>query len=353
VLAASLSNTQTSGIPMTPETKIHILRTMWRIRRFEQKAVRHYANGEMAGWLLLDIGQESIAATVRAAMLPDDHSISGPRGLGHAIAAGLPMSSIMAELMGLTSGCSKGKGGMFSLFAPDRNHWGCHAIAAAQTPLAAGLAFALKQKSIPAASVCFMGEGAMNQGVFHETLNLASLFNLPVVFIIENNGFAMGTSEERSSRSPALIAQRAEAYNMDWDHCTDTDIQLIHEKVTTALDRARTQHRPTLLEISTMRYYGFHVADASHKKYRTAESIDHKRNHFDPLTLWSQQLITEGHLSSTQAEDIDAQAKAEAIQSGVLAKTSPPPTIPEIQQDVYWETDQNSPASHIGHHFFQ
>ncbi|MGJ8645095.1 MAG: thiamine pyrophosphate-dependent dehydrogenase E1 component subunit alpha [Luteolibacter sp.] len=338
---------------MTPESKIDILRTMWRIRRFEQHAARRYAEGEMGGWLLLDIGQESIAATVRAAMLPDDHSISGPRGFGHAIAAGLPMSSIMAELMGLTSGCSKGKGGMFSLFAPDKNHWGCHGIAAAQTPLAAGLAFALKKNSTHAASVCFMGEGAMNQGVFHETLNLASLFNLPVVFVIENNGFAMGTSEERSSKSPPHLAQRAEAYNMDWDHCADTDIPLIYEKATTALNRARTHQRPALLEISTMRYYGFTVADASHKKYRTQESIDHKRDHFDPLTLWSQQLISEGLISITQAEEMADQAKAEAIQSRLLAKTSPPPSVPQIQEDVYWETDQNTPASQIGHHFFQ
>ncbi|MGJ8632531.1 MAG: thiamine pyrophosphate-dependent enzyme [Luteolibacter sp.] len=123
---------------MTLETKLQILHTMWRIRRFEQQALKRYCCGEMGGWLLLDIGQESIAATVRAAMLPEDHSISGPRGLGHAIAAGLSLPSIMAELMGRTAGCSKGKGGMFSLYAPEKNHWGCHGVAAAQTPLAAG-----------------------------------------------------------------------------------------------------------------------------------------------------------------------------------------------------------------------
>ena len=263
------------------------------------------------------------------------------------------MSSIMAELMGLTSGCSKGKGGMFSLYAPDKNHWGCHGIAAAQTPLAAGHAFALKQKSILAASVCFMGEGAMNQGVFHETLNLASLFHLPVVFVVENNGFAMGTSEERSSRSPAYLAQRAEGYKMDWDQCADTDIPTIYEKATTALQRARTHHRPAVLEISTMRYYGFSIADANNKKYRTAESIEHRKTHFDPLTLWNQQLITEGLITTTEAKKIDQQAKAEALASIVSAKNSPPPTIPEIQQDVYWETDHNTPASQTGHHFFQ
>jgi pyruvate dehydrogenase E1 component alpha subunit len=153
------------------EGKIDLLRQMMRIRRFEQMALKQYIMpGRMGGWLNLDIGEESVATGVRSLMGPRDHSISGPRGLGHALAAGMEMGPCMAELFGNANGCSKGKGGMFSYYAPNRNHWGCHGLAAAQTPLAAGLAFALKQREIPGAVVCFLGDGAVNQGVYHESL---------------------------------------------------------------------------------------------------------------------------------------------------------------------------------------
>lgn len=144
------------------EGKIDLLRQMLRIRRFEQAAMTYYTAGKMGGFLILDIGQESVSTGVRSVMGPLDHSISGPRGMGHALAAGMGMRPLMAEHFGKANGCSKGKGGMFSYYDPDRNHWGCHGLAAAQSPLAAGLAFALKQREIPGAVVCFLGDGAVN-----------------------------------------------------------------------------------------------------------------------------------------------------------------------------------------------
>lgn len=208
----------------SPEEKIDLLRRMIRIRRFEQSALKYYNAGRIGGWMILSIGQESVAAGVRSLMGPHDHSISGPRGIGHALAAGMPMGPCMAEFFGKTGGCSKGKGGMFSFYDPSRNHWGCHALAAAQTPLAAGLAFALKQRDLPGAAVCFLGDGAVNQGVYHESLNLAGLFGLPVVYVIENNGYAMGMSVARSSSFKECLAKRAEGYDIDWDRCGDGDL---------------------------------------------------------------------------------------------------------------------------------
>jgi pyruvate dehydrogenase E1 component alpha subunit len=284
-------------------------------------------------------------------MGPQDHGISGPRGIGHAIAAGMPMGPGMAELFGKTNGCSKGKGGMFSFYHPSGNHWGCHAIAATQTPLAAGLAFALKQRGIPGAVVCFLGDGAVNQGVYHESLNLAGLFGLPVVYLIENNGYAMGMSVQRSSRFKECLAKRAEGYDIDWDKCGDGDIYQLRAKVWTAVERARHERRPTVLEVETYRYYGFSVADANHKKYRTPEEVEERKKR-DPLRLWKEHLVEEGILDGTAAEEIDLRAKAEADDAVKFAAAGEAPTVSDIVRDVYWESDHDTEASRIGRHFF-
>ena len=244
------------------EGKIDLYRQMVRIRRFEMTAIKYFYFGKMAGWLILGIGQESIAAGVRSLMGPDDHGISGPRGIGHALAAGVEMGPIMAEFYGRTTGCSKGKAGAFSFFAPAKHHWGCHGIAAAHTPLALGLAFALKQREISGVVFCFLGDGSVNQGVYHESLNLAGLFGLPVIYLIENNEYAMGTSVPRSSKFTECLARRAETYGIDWDHFSDEDPYEMRARIQPAIERAREHSRPTVIEISTYRYYGFTVADA-------------------------------------------------------------------------------------------
>lgn len=305
----------------------------------------------MGGWLLLDIGQETIAAGVRSLLGPDDHSITGPRGLGHAIAAGMELGPCMAELYGKRTGCSKGKAGMFSFFAPDRNHWGCHATAAAQTPLAAGLAFGLKQRGIPGAVVCFLGDGSTNQGVYHESLNLAGLFGLPLVYIIENNGYSMGTSVARSSRFTGCLARRAETYGIDWDQFSDANPYEIRAKVGVALNRARLDRRPTVLEIDTYRYYGFSVADSRHKFYRTPEEIEERKAR-DPLSLWKNHLLANQWLTEDAFETMDAGIKQEASAASSFASDATTPTFEDIGRDVYWESDHDTPASRIGRHFF-
>jgi pyruvate dehydrogenase E1 component alpha subunit len=331
--------------------KIELLRQMSRIRYFEQRALKSYNFGKMGGWLNLCIGQESIAAVVRSFLGSDDHTISGSRGIGHAIAAGLPMGPCLAEFYGRTNGCSKGKAGMFSHYHPPKNHWGCHGLAAAQTPLAAGLAFALKQREIAGAVVCFLGDGAVNQGVYHESLNLAGLFGLPVVYVIENNGYAMGTSVERSSRFTGSLAQRAETYGIAWDKFADGDMYEMRMRVWMALERARREVRPTVLEIDTYRYYGASVADANHKRYRTPEEIEERRAR-DPLMLWRQHLLELGLISESEVDVLRAELGREIAEALDFAESGPLPVVADLTRDVYWESDHGTPASRIGRHFF-
>lgn len=340
------------NLVLTAEDKLRILTDMVRARVFEQHALRYYNAGKMGGFLDLMIGQEGGAAAVRSMLEPQDHTIGGVRGIGFAVMRGLPMRECLAELMGKKTGSCKGKGGMFSFCSPVHHHWGIHGVAAAQTPLAAGFAFAMKYRSQSGVAVCFLGDGAMNQGVFHETLNLASLFSLPVVYIVENNGYSMGTSVRRSSAFKDYLGRRAEMYDMAWDHCGGHDIYAVRAALDSAMRRAREQQRPTLLEIATYRYYGFTIADANAKKYRTQEEITWHREHRDPLDLWLRRLIAEGVATEEIHDEIRAAAKKEAADAAKWVNAQPAPEIPEIGEDVYWETDHATPASRIGRHVF-
>lgn len=333
------------------EGKIDLYRQMVRIRRFELTSHKYYNFGKMGGWLILSVGQESIAACVRSLMGPDDHGISGPRGIGHALAAGVEMGPMMAEFYGRTTGCSKGKAGAFTFFDPAKHHWGCHGIAAAHTPLALGLAFALKQREIKGVVFCFLGDGSLNQGVYHESLNLAGLFGLPVIYLIENNGFAMGTSVPRSSNFTECLARRAETYGIDWDHFSDEDPYEIRARLQPAIERAREHSRPTVIEISTYRYYGFSVADSRHRTYRTIEEIEERKAR-DPMMRWGQRLMEEGILDAAAIDRISEQAKEEAIEAVKFADSSPVPDISDLTRDVYWETDHATESSKTGRHFF-
>lgn len=341
-----------ANLDFTAQEKVGVLRVMLRIRRFEQEALKWYNAQMIGGWLILSIGQESIAAVARSLMGPHDHTISGARGMGHALAAGMEMNPLMAEQFGKVTGCSKGKGGDFSFFAPDKNHWGCYGLAAAHTPLAAGLAFALKQRQLPGAVLCFLGDGSVNQGVYHESLNLAGLFGLPVVYVIENNGYAMGTSVARSSRFKECLARRAETYDIAWNKTGDGDLYELRARLWVAMQRARLESRPTVIEVPTYRHYGFSVADANHQKYRTRDEIEFMKNTRDPVTLWHKQLSLEGVLEVGQFEQMDLDAKEEAKAAKTFASVSPPPGVEDIVQNVYWESDHDTPASRTGRHFF-
>jgi len=327
------------NLSLKPADKIKLLREMIRIRRFEERSLKAYQAGSIGGFLHLYIGQEAVAVGTISVGGKHDHYITAYRDHGHALTVGMGMDECMAELYGKATGCSKGKGGSMHYFAPDKNYWGGHGIVGGQTPLGLGLAFYQKYKGLKGSCLCYLGDGAVNQGAFHESLNLASLWDIPVVYIIENNGYSMGTSEARSSAFQHSLAKRAEGYNMDWDVCMGHDIYEVRAKTEIAMKRAHEKSRPTLLEIDTYRYEGHSVADANKKKYRSPEEIDEYKKTKDPIYLFKTKLIAEGILTEEVYETIDQEAKNEANASAKFAEESPYPTEESIQEDIYWEVD--------------
>ncbi len=337
---------------LTAENKLGYLNQMLRIRRFEQAALKYYNAGRMGGFLHLYIGQESVAVGTISLLGENDHVITAYRDHGHALAVGMGMNECMAELFGKATGCSKGKGGSMHFFAPEKNFWGGHGIVAGQTPLGLGLAYALKYKGLTGAALCYLGDGAVNQGVYYECLNLASLWDLPIVYIIENNQYSMGTSLERSSAFRTNLAERAEGFAMDWDTCDGENFYEVRAKSSVAIERARKQSRPTVLEVDTYRYYGHSVADAKHKIYRSEEEIEKYKQNHDPIQLWKKQLLAEGVLTEHRYAEMDKAASEEAAASVKFAEESPIPDVSDILSDVYSEVDRGTEAGRTGTHFF-
>lgn len=337
---------------LSPEEKRELYRTMVRIRRFEERSLKSYTQeGKIGGFLHLYIGQESVAVGSISLMEENDHVITAYRDHGHALAVGMTMKECMAELYGRATGCSKGKGGSMHFFAPEKRYWGGHGIVGGQTPLGAGLAYALKYKGLKGCCLCYLGDGAINQGAYHESLNLAALWNLPVVYIIENNHYSMGTSQKRSSAGSPL-AKRAEGYNMDWEVVDGSHIYNVRKACDVAMKRAREESRPTILEIQTYRYRGHSVADANDKKYRTKEEIQKYMNERDPINVFKQTLIEEKVLTEEDADQISKEARDEANESADFANESPYIDEKEILTDVYWESDHDRDEIQKGRIFF-
>ncbi len=336
---------------LTPDEKIDFYRQMLRIRHFEDRSLHSYQQGKIAGFLHLYSGQEAIAVGAVSLMGKEDQLITAYRDHGFALALDMGMNECMAELYGKITGCSKGKGGSMHLFAPDKNFWGGHGIVAGQVPLGAGIAFALKYQKIKGCCLCFLGDGATNQGSFYETLNLASLWDLPAVFVIENNGYSMGTKIERHSIGRPL-ARRAETVDMDWDMCNGHHLYEVRAKIAAAIKRARSESRPTLLEISTYRYRGHSVSDTG-LSYRTKGEIEEYRKTKDPITLFYNQLEKEGLIDEKTAKDIDKVTHKEAEDAAKFADDSPNPTTEELTRDVYWEEDHPESNTSEGTIFFE
>lgn len=337
---------------LSKEQKIKFLHDLCRIRRFEQTSLKYYNLGKMGGFLHLYSGQEAVAVGTTSLLGENDHVITAYRDHGHALCMGMMMEECMAELFGKITGCSKGKGGSMHFFAPNKRFWGGHGIVGGQTPLGAGIAYALKYKGIKGCCLCYLGDGAINQGPFHESLNLAALFKLPVIYVVENNGYSMGTSLKRSSAYRGSLAQRAEAYDMAWDVFEGEDIYEVRARTQPAVERARERSEPTILEIRTYRYYGHSVADANAKKYRTPEEIERYKTQHDPIQIWRRHLEAEGLITEADYEEIDRQAREEANHAAEFAEQSPFPSDSEIQKDVYYEVDHQTEAARHGTYFF-
>jgi len=338
---------------MSAKDKISAFTEMARIRKFEQAALQAYQKGRMGGFLHLYIGQEATAVGTISIRGKNDHIITAYRDHGHALAVGMGMNECMAELYGKFTGCSKGKGGSMHYFAPDKNFWGGHGIVGGQTPLGLGLAFAMKYKGIEGSCLCYLGDGAVNQGAFHESLNLAGLWDIPIIYVIENNGYSMGTSQVRSSVYPKEgLAARAEAYDIEWDTIQGDNLYEVRAKTNVALERAHKESRPTVLEIFTYRYYGHSIADANHQKYRTKEEIRNYQDTKDPINVWKNILIEEGHLTEEKAKSIEDAAKEEAKEAVRFAEESPFPPPQELLTDVYHSVDNPGTHTNEGTIFF-
>ena len=317
---------------LTPAEKIELYRTMVRIRRFEERSLRSYQAKKIGGFLHLYIGQEAVAVGCCSLMGANDHVITAYRDHGHAIAVGMDTKPLMAELYGKVTGCSKGKGGSMHYFDPSRNFWGGHGIVGGQIPLGTGLAYALKYKGLKGAAMAFMGDGAVNQGAVHEAYNLAALWDLPVIFVIENNGYSMGTSQARSSAGD--LARRAEGYQMAWGVCNGHDVYEVRSVMNEFLQRAREQSKPAVVEIKTYRYRGHSMSDPA--KYRAKEEVDEVKKTRDPIDH-VKMLLDQAGATEDDLKAIDAEIKTIVAEAVQFAQESPEPDPSELYTDVYVE----------------
>lgn len=316
----------------TKETYLYWYELMLTIRQFELKAEEMYKMaGKIRGFFHAYIGQEAIAAGCMSATRPEDPYITGYRCHALGIAKGLTLDSCMAELYGKATGCAKGKGGSMHFFSKEHNFYGGHGLVGAQIGTGAGLAFAEKYRGTDNVSLTFFGDGAARQGMLHEVFNLAMLWKLPVVFICENNHYAMGTSVERTSNVKDIYTL-AEAYDMPGEAVDGMDPEAIHNAVERAVTRARAGEGPTLLEMKTYRYKGHSISDP--QKYRTKEELDEYK-HKDPIDLIYAKIKKAKYATDEELDAIKAKIDAAVDESVRFAEESPWPSEDEVLKDVY------------------
>src|SRR6266705_2115041 len=313
------------------DTLLDIFRQMLLIRRFEEKCAESYALGKIGGFCHLYIGQEAVGVGAISAIRPDDYVLTSDREHGQAIAKGMSPDSVMAELYGKAGGCSGGKGGSMHLFSNELNFLGGHAIVGGQIPLATGVAFASKYQQTDKVTLCFFGEAAVNQGAFHESLNMAQLWKLPCIYICENNQYGMGTSLERAM-SLQDISQKACAYEIAGEFVDGMDVLAVREATGRAVERARQQSLPTLLEVRTYRFMGHSMSDPG--KYRTRAEIE-KHQERDPLKLFSETLTENGIVSENELAEMDEKVRDRVERAARFADESPEPASEELYTDVY------------------
>jgi pyruvate dehydrogenase E1 component alpha subunit len=313
-----------------------LLRSMLIQRRFEERCAEAYALGKIGGFCHLYIGQEAISTGTMSMLRPDDYVVTSYRDHGQALARGMSPRSVMAELFGKQDGCSGGKGGSMHLFDKNLNFLGGHGIVGGHIPLAAGVGWAIKYRGGDQVCVCFFGEAAVNIGAFHEALNMAALWKLPCVFMIENNRYGMGTEISRATANEDVVA-RAAAYRMTGESVDAQDVFAVRDAVGRAIHLARTQRQPTLLEMRTYRFMGHSMSDAASGTYRTREELEENMKR-DPIVLLHEKINAEGGLSEGDFAKIDEEAKAIAQDAWDFADASPEPPPNELWEDVLVDT---------------
>lgn len=309
-------------------------RDMLLIRRFEEKAGQLYGMGQIAGFCHLYIGQEAVVTGVRAMMKEGDQIVTGYRQHGHALAMEMTPKSVMAELTGREGGCSRGKGGSMHMFDFEKKFFGGHGIVGAQVPIGAGLGFANKYLDNGAVSLAFFGDGASNQGQVYETFNMAKLWDLPVVFIIENNQYAMGTSVERSSAETELF-KRGISFEIEGVQVDGMNVLEVRDAAAKAIKHARDGKGPMILEMKTYRYRGHSMSDPA--KYRSRDEVTKTRSERDPIDWARARLLDEKWASEDELKAIDKDIKEIVKESADFALESPEPHPDELWTDVLLE----------------
>tara|TARA_R110002072_G_scaffold121271_1_gene254789 strand:+ start:245 stop:1258 length:1014 start_codon:yes stop_codon:yes gene_type:complete len=306
-------------------------RDMLLIRRFEEKAGQLYGMGLIGGFCHLYIGQEAVVVGLEAAAEEGDKRVTSYRDHGHMLACGMDPNGVMAELTGREGGYSKGKGGSMHMFSKEKHFYGGHGIVAAQVPLGAGLAFADQYKGNGRVTFTYFGDGAANQGQVYETFNMAALWKLPVIFVIENNQYAMGTSQQRSTSS-AEIWERGKAFGIPGEAVDGMDVLAVKEAGQKAVAHAR-ENGPYILEIKTYRYRGHSMSDPA--KYRTREEVQKMRDERDPIESVRTLLLEGNHATEEDLKAIDKEIKKIVNESADFAKESPEPALEELWTDIY------------------
>jgi pyruvate dehydrogenase E1 component alpha subunit len=330
----SKSSTNSVG-KFSKETYLFWYEKMQLLRKFEEKAGQLYGQQKIKGFCHLYIGQEACALGAVTALTKDDKWITAYRDHGFPLALGTSADAIMAELYAKETGCSKGKGGSMHIFDKEKNFVGGHGIVGGQIPLGAGIAFAEKYNKTTNLCICFMGDGAVRQGSFHETLNMAMLWKLPVIFVIENNGYAMGTSVKRTSNVTELYTL-GEGYDMPSEPVDAMSVEAVHIAVEKAAERARKGDGPTLLEFRTYRYKGHSMSDPA--KYRTKEELEEYKAK-DPIEQVKATILANKFATEQDIEKIDKKIKEVVDASVKFAEESPYPAPEEAFKDVYAEPD--------------
>jgi pyruvate dehydrogenase E1 component alpha subunit len=322
----------TSKPNISADELLNYYKDMLLIRRFEEKAGQLYGMGLIGGFCHLYIGQEAVVVGLEAAAEEGDKRITSYRDHGHMLAAGMNPDGVMAELTGRVGGYSKGKGGSMHMFSKEKHFYGGHGIVAAQVPLGAGLAFADKYQENGRVTFTYFGDGAANQGQVYETFNMAALWELPVIFVIENNQYAMGTSQQRSTSSPDIYTRGA-AFGILGEAVDGMDVLAVKEAGDRAVKHCRSGKGPYILEVKTYRYRGHSMSDPA--KYRTREEVQKMREERDAIEHVRSLLLTGKHASEDDLKAIDKEVKAIVNASVHFAKESPEPDLDELWTDIY------------------
>jgi len=324
-----------SATPITKETYLDWYKSMLLMRKFEEKAGQLYGQQKIRGFCHLYIGQEAVIAGTVSATRPDDSVITSYRDHAHALAKGMSANECMAELFGKATGCSKGKGGSMHFFSKELRMMGGHGIVGGQIPLGAGIAFAEQYLGKDSVNVCFMGDGAVRQGSFNEALNLAMLWKLPVIFVCENNGYAMGTSVKRTTNMMDIYKMGL-GFDMPCAPVDGMDVVEVHNAMDEAVRRARAGEGPTFLEIRTYRYKGHSMSDPA--KYRTKEELEEYKGR-DPLISTKAAIVKNKYADEAWFAQVDAQVKKTVDEAVRFAEESPYPDAADIYKDVYVQED--------------